>query len=266
MVLDRLETTRELVVGLKEAGIRVWTFDDLGPGQAHTDVAIHALLQDVQPGPNVYVGYRYLILPERDVEASTTEPVVSHVFSCFGGYDARVLRDLLLEVFEAVPMALTFDVVLGGVPGKTLEAYRDTASLLEARTGHEIRVRGRVNDLSPLLQDSDLALVSGGMIAFECARFGVPTIGLPQYEHQLANLGRLQEAGCLKTAGRGMKIDITMVVGLVTELSANPARREKMSRAGRTLFDGQGAERVVKILEDDFSGVPSRSFRNGVSA
>lgn len=245
VVFDRLATSTELVLGLREHGITVCTFDDLGPGQAHADVAIHSLLQDVTVRENVYVGYEYLILPDVDGTRDVGGEGFT-VLASFGGYDRRRFSDLLLKVVDKVQgPPIRYDLLAGSLGVARLEDLKKIAG----ETGNDIHVYGRVENFHHYLARADLAIVSGGMTAFQCARSGIPAIGLPQYEHQLPNLHRLREAGCLELPSAGMEVDAARVADLVEMLRGDGLRRKEMSDAGQRLVDGHGLARVVRIIE-----------------
>lgn len=248
VIMDRLATSSELVLGLQEAGSAVWTFDDLGKGRRHADVAINALLQDVEDEPHVHVGYDYLILPSRHAAPRHPRSAVSRVFACFGGFDARGLSPLVLEALGQVAAPLECDLVVGQVTAPTFQRYREVARRLEASVGHVVRLH-RGLELSRVMQASDLAIVSGGMTAFETARFGIPAVGLPQYEHQLENLARLQDAECQLGVGCGMEISAAGIAARLDELIGDFGLRARMSRAGRRLIDGAGLDRVANLFE-----------------
>lgn len=256
VVIDRLDTTARLVLGLKEVGARVCTFDDLGSGRAHADVAIQALLQDVEPDEGVYIGYDYLVLPLHDSRGRRTDLDRIQALVSFGGYDVRDLSDLFLQVAGEVPVVIDCDLVAGSGSPERLSRLREKAAAVGKGRGGEIRVHERVDRFHDLLEGSDFAVVAGGMTAFECARFGVPSIGLPQYAHQLENLQRLQAAGCLEMGSRGMDVDRELLAYLFAMLSTDPMRRREMSEAGKRLIDGRGLDRVVEILEGMFSRRP----------
>lgn len=250
VILDRLATSSEFVTRLKNEGIFVVTFDDLGPGQKYADVAIHALLQDVEARPNVFIGYEYLILPSRSAGVSKVTEPVSRVFISFGGFDQRGLVNAMLDTLPSIPLSVEYDIVVGIQGHEQDNGYCEAAQVVREKTNKEVRLHSRPKDFESILRNSDLAIVSGGMTAFECARFGVPAIGLPQYEHQLENLRRLERLGCLKLGSVAMEFDPKKVANILTDLSDDHRRRKNMSDCGKRLIDGRGLERVVKIVEN----------------
>lgn len=247
VVMDRLATSAALIQGLRESGSLACTFDDLGTGRQHADIAVNALLQGVAPAENRYVGYDYLILPQRTAKPRQPREGVSRVLTCFGGHDGRGLSGLVLDAVQEIQSPLEFDVVVGDVNSAVWSGYESKVRSIREKTGHVVHIHSRV-DLSPFLEASDVAIVSGGILAFEVAHVGLPAIGLPQYEHQLENLDRLQKAGCLKMVEQGMDVTASGIAASLDILIADAALRSHMSRVGRQLIDGGGLARVTEIL------------------
>ena len=95
-----------------------------------------------------------------------------------------------------------------------------------------------------------MAIVAGGVTAYECCALGVPAIALPvtaaqrQTVHALARLGALVEGGYPPTDDDV----IERVANTVASLHANPRARTRISRAAQRIVDGCGAFRVADRL------------------
>ncbi|MEI6300064.1 MAG: hypothetical protein WCR74_01345 [Betaproteobacteria bacterium] len=253
VILDRLETSAELVDGLKVAGIFIVTFDDLGPGRSHADLAINALLHNIEPAPNSVVGYDYLPSVSDEITRNETKPLASNVFVSFGGFDHRGLNAWLLRLIPDIKGPRRYEIVLSGLAENELKTLKESADTAAALAGVDVVVLLRPEDFYKRLCASDLALVSGGLTAFGCAQAGIPSIGVPQYEHQLENIHRLQALGCLKSGTRGMDLDAGLFCSLVTKLSADHNKRLAMSRAGVKAVDGKGLARTVNLIASAYA-------------
>jgi len=71
-----------------------------------------------------------------------------------------------------------------------------------------------------------------------------PAIAIRLAENQTLNLTALSEAGTLVWAGDAPRYDLgAKVTTALAGLGADSARRDQMSRTGRTLVDGRGGAR-----------------------
>lgn len=253
VIFDRLKTEKDLVLELKSHGIVIVTFDDLGSGQPFSDLAIHSILQNIDPKPNVFFGYDFLFLPSDERIECETSPLVSEVFVSFGGFDYRQLSTYFLESIPKISGPARYNIVLSESNNRKLNKLVELSRQIEVLSNVEIRVHQRPASFYNLLRASDLAIVSGGLTALECAYAGIPAIGIPQYEHQLENFQRLEKRGCLKLGALNMKLDRQFLCDLVTSLSKDYTERLAMSQAGMELIDGKGLKRTVNLIAQVFA-------------
>jgi spore coat polysaccharide biosynthesis predicted glycosyltransferase SpsG len=253
VIFDRLETDANLVVNLKSAGAYVATLDDLGQGRVHADLAINSLLQNVDPGPKVFVGYDYLFLPSAGIIKSEIRECASTIFVSFGGFDHRQLNAYFLDLIPKIEGPKRYEIIVSGLAADDLDALSGLARRIAATSRVDIVMHQRPENYYQLLGASDLAIVSGGLTAFGCAQAGVPAIGIPQYEHQLENLNRLEAHGCLKLGARSMELDSEILSELIGDLAADYQERLAMNRAGTSLTDGQGLVRTVNLIADNYA-------------
>ena len=261
VILDRLETDASLITRLKESGIIVVTFDDLGSGRKHADLAVQALLQNVESEANVCNGFSYLVLPQFPHQYHEVREEVRKIFVCFGGFDRREFTDLILDLIPCWPAHLEFELIVGNDDSKRLAEYRERAAKLSKRRAGRISIHVRPSNFSKLLVTSDLAVVSGGMTAFECVRAGVPAIGLPQYQHQIENLRRLNGFGAMGMVSEDMESEHNEVVAAVLTLVDDFRARKRISINGKKLLDGRGGERVVERINKLFAERKSEKAR-----
>lgn len=251
-IFDRLSTNSSQVRILRESGIFVVTFDDLGSGRTLANLAFNPLLQNVAPSPNVRIGYDYFFSNIDAIEHSEVCQQVRSVFISFGGFDFRNLNELLLVAIRKCRGIPCFNMIYGGNSPDTLRALRVSAQELAEIAEVRVTVHHRPPDFIKLLTGSDLAIVSGGLTAITCAQAGVPAIAIPQYDHQIETLARLQGLGCLAVASNGMDVCADLISDAVNRVSADYLMRMQMSRVGRQIIDGMGLHRTVREIELEY--------------
>jgi spore coat polysaccharide biosynthesis predicted glycosyltransferase SpsG len=101
---------------------------------------------------------------------------------------------------------------------------------------------------------ADLAVSAGGQTLYELARCGTPTIAFCAGPDQAHNVRALDLAGAVVDAGTaGSPGWLDRLADAVRRVSADDALRTSLSRAGRRLIDGRGADRVrdaiLRLLE-----------------
>ncbi|MDE1947015.1 MAG: UDP-2,4-diacetamido-2,4,6-trideoxy-beta-L-altropyranose hydrolase [Burkholderiales bacterium] len=100
-------------------------------------------------------------------------------------------------------------------------------------------------DLAGFFARHDLQVGAGGGAAWERCCIGAPALTLCIAANQLAVIPALVALGATATATDNSALAIgTALAGLI----ASPQRRAELSRQGRALVDGRGAERVALAL------------------
>lgn len=109
-------------------------------------------------------------------------------------------------------------------------------------------------DVSRLFAEVDIALAAAGSTALQLCFMGVPSVLVTTVGNQAGLAAKLQAAGAAVDGGRP-ETDAAFEDRLVHQLEAlflDVSARERMSRRGRSLVDGDGAARVVAAMKELF--------------
>ena len=117
--------------------------------------------------------------------------------------------------------------------------------LAGARRQYETR---REDSLLDLMVNSDLALVSFGTTVYELAAAGLPAIALSITEDHAQSAEVFAQYGSLRHLGLFSSISAAQIQSAVRELLNNERLRLGMAQRGQELVDGNGAERVAKLV------------------
>lgn len=253
ILIDRLNTTLELIDALRSAGRRVVSFDDRGDGAVRTHATINGIVETRVAMPHILDGLSYLMLPNaRRVStaagaAQPTEPI--RMAATFGGYDHRNLAGLLLEALATVdPQSVDITLATGLCDPVRRESLEAEVRRLRVRGGATVRLVTRFDDFVRVLETTDLAVSAGGLTMFEFAACGIPCVALPQYPHQTANIARMARLGAVAAvdSGGSRAKDRARLAETLAALLMNVDRRAAMSRAAAAAVDRHGVDRVVE--------------------
>jgi UDP-2,4-diacetamido-2,4,6-trideoxy-beta-L-altropyranose hydrolase len=86
---------------------------------------------------------------------------------------------------------------------------------------------------------------------------GVPTIAVTLAENQRPIAVSLEAAGAAIDAGWNRELTQARLADTLARLVPDETRRGEMSRRGRALVDGRGAQRVADALEDSIPATES---------
>tara|TARA_B100001057_G_scaffold380610_1_gene386351 strand:- start:1469 stop:2494 length:1026 start_codon:yes stop_codon:yes gene_type:complete len=247
VIFDRLDVEPFLVNSLKENGTKVVIFDDERKENRLGDLYINSLLQNVNLDEKTLHGNEYLILPKRKFEPLPTRKKIKKIFSCFGGYDVNNFSSLLINHLLKINLKIKIDLVVSNLNEIELKRFEENCNKINQNTGNEINLYHRPDNFYQLLNEADISIVSGGMMAFESVQYGIPTIGVAQYEHQKRNLRRLENLGVLEK-GNFNQSSKDFIFGKLGKISMAYGTRQKMSKKSLRIFDGFAIDRVGKSI------------------
>lgn len=228
--------------GLHAAGARVLVIDDDGRWPRYTsdlllnqNIGAERVSYRAAPSTRRLLGPSFVLL--RSEFRRQTSPVRSvdqparRLFVSFGGHDARGLTRRVAQLL----LSTCSDVEVDAAGGVVADVIPPVSTRLRWHVG---------TDLSAVMREADLAVVSAGSICYELAYLGVPALTVIVADNQQGIAHGLHRAGVARDLGWADELSDRAIVDAVESLRHDPARGA-MSRAGRALVDGDGADRVL---------------------
>ena len=239
---------------LREAGLRVLSFDDKGHLTRYlADLVLNPNIQADEvdyraraPHTRLLLGCRYAPLRrEFRAEPATPRghpPLARRLLLMLGGSDPHGHTGCLLEALTG-PGAPEFEITVVAGP-----ANRDQAGLVRRWDGAaegRVRVLTDVRAMTPVILAADLVVSSAGSAVWEMARFGTPMVlgALLDVEDLLAS--RLARAGGCLYLGAFDGLDPERLLATLAALLPDRDARAGLGAAAAAMVDGQGAARVV---------------------
>lgn len=222
VVLDRLDSTRELVAGWQAVGATVVSFEDQGEGAELADLVVSDMYRSGRASRRELVGPEWAVL--RPEFVGLPDPVVR-----------RVGRRVLVTFGGADPAGLT-DKVRGWWPdGLEVRVVEPPA-----RSG--VHVEG----MAGLMRWADLVVTSGGRTLYEAAACGTPALAVLANERE----GRHIHLGVGNVVvGMGWDVPGGEVVYRAQRVLDEYDWRVELSATGRRAVDGRGVERLGRVID-----------------
>ena len=250
VVLDGYHLDVAMPETVRAAGLRVLSLDDTGGADRYSaDLVLNqnihaceALYPRVAPHTRLLLGTHYSMLrsefkPWRDWSRELP-PKGQRLLVTMGGSDPENVTTRVLETLQ--PFSNTNGVVVTGAANPHVAQVQ---ALVQRMGGWQL-VQDASN-MPELMSQADLAIAASGSTSWELAFMGLPAILLALAENQ-----RPLATG-LATRGVGIAIEmVEELPGALEKLLPNIPARAEMSRRGRELIDGHGAERVVAAMKE----------------
>ena len=117
VINDILDTDKDYIFKLKQTGVRVINFEDLGPGADFADAVINDLYEKQKEGNHYFWGSDYYCIRDEFFLAKPKDfsHVVKEVLILFGGTDPCNLTERLLDVIISLPkdLDIKYTFILG---------------------------------------------------------------------------------------------------------------------------------------------------------
>lgn len=250
-VVDSYVIPGECIAGLQ--GVRVVVIDDLADRYLPVDIVVNGspgastLAYRTAPWTRLLLGPEYVLLREELAGGPqrVIKDTVERVLISVGGMDQQALAPRLIRWVQGVLPKTVIDMVIGPFFGR--DVIRETEALAAADS--KVTLWFDPPFMRDLMVRADLAVTGGGQTTYELAACGTPAVAIRLGDNQTNNLQGLAAAGVIEWVGDANDADLQQKLHIaLSKLAADRSARETMSRAGRTMVDGQGANRVAQAL------------------
>lgn len=249
VVLDSYDIGRAAQRALRAAGARLLVIDDYaGTADVECDILLNQnlgadrLAYRLDAATRCCFGPKFALLRGEFLQqqpAYRFEPLASRVVVTFGGADVHNQAARVARILAAARPPLEATIVAGNahpVP----EVQGDAA-------GIRIRWQPATEQMVGVLADAEMAICAAGSTCWELAYLGVPALTLVVAGNQTPIASGLHEAGVVRNAGWFDAVSDNEL-GLAIDALRRDEARVEMSRRGRALVDGFGADRVVEAM------------------
>jgi len=205
------------------------------------------------------LGPDYFIFRPEFINASSKSrdivPIAHRVLVCVGGSDELFLTSKIVKALCAINgLELTIRVVIGPVYTESLK--RQVIELLENFNGdHELLAHD--SDLAMAMLSSDLVIIGDGLIKYEAAVTGTPSIMLSRFDSESAPNMIFEQAGTTRHLGDGGQIPVQILAEEIRKILVDAELRRSMSQNGKALVDGKGLTRIIERIPQDVLEIES---------
>jgi len=252
IINDILDTNIEYISHLKDMGIFIVNFEDLGEGSDCANVVINALYEHSAPPDNHFYGPKFTCLRDefRIYPSKSPRQQVRNILITFGGSDQN---NLTLTTFKAIEKLkiknVSVEVILGlGYKSKdTLLPYAKNLTI----EGYDIIVRDDVKIMAKHISKADIVITSNGRTIYEVAAMKVPCISISQNEREARHLFAHFSKG-VKNIGIAYNINEDEIASAILELIQNFELRKKMYEQLKKVNLLKGTDRVLKLISEKY--------------
>ncbi len=262
--MDGPHFTDRYLTELKSKGLKLLVLDDSGMNKyVAADFVLNpnsdaneSMYPHRGPETKLLLGTKYALL-RREFAAwrawkRQTAAKVRRILITMGGSDPDDITDLTLQALGMLKNKDIEHTVVSGGSNPRLQNLQRRAMSISDR----IRVLPTVADIPRLMAESDLAIIAAGGTLWELMYMSCPIVSFGRVPAQRRILEQLDARGIVLNMGCPRDVQPHILAQAVDELSISQSRRGRMALLGREQVDGEGAERVCRILANSNEGRP----------
>jgi CMP-N-acetylneuraminic acid synthetase/spore coat polysaccharide biosynthesis predicted glycosyltransferase SpsG len=244
VINDILDTNKDYILALKESGITVYNFEDLGEGAEYADGVFNALYPGSVPSENFYTGEKFYCARSEFLlsDKKIINEEVKNVLITFGGTDPNNLTLKTLKSIKDVPGNFNITIILGPGYSKTEELNSYLGNV-----NRDIKVYYKVKNMAEHMYNADIIFSSAGRTMYEIAMIGTPAIIISQNSREMTHLFGHNYNGFVNL---GLHSDLTekKVEDQFVKLMENVEIRKLMNKRMLMHDLKNGISRVLEII------------------
>ncbi|WP_432738061.1 PseG/SpsG family protein [Maridesulfovibrio sp. FT414] len=235
----------------KSAGTVLATLDDPTSNRLQCDLAFYPPVPQVTEldwtgfKGELFHDWRFIPLRREFSQnrSAYTDRAVPQLLVSMGGSDPNNLTLLVLKTLKSVNYDWTAKVIAGPM-FNDLDKITNLTLELEGK----VQLLSNVGNMAELMCDSDLAVASFGMTAYELAACGIPQLLLCISEDHARSASALHQAGAAISLGKFNRVSPDEISKVLGRAINDRELRRKMSDRAAKLNIGNGASNIGAII------------------
>jgi len=249
--LDIEDVNEQYMQRIHKMSAALVNLEDLEDGLEQADFVINPQQSpQLKSDSNQLFGTDYFILREEfQGRSATTRENAENILLTFGGSDPLNLTVDTVRVLGDADLPFSYRLIIGPDFNRDEELFSLPNSVL-----NQFDIRYSVQNMGDLMEWADIAISSGGRTVYELAATGTPSIVIAQNSGEIDRMKLLVQQGIIEFLGHGNNVDFHNIPSELEELANDVQRRSIMSNRGQQIVDGQGIQRILKIVEEILMG------------
>ncbi len=247
VINDILDTEVKDVVPLRQKGIKVLNFEDLGEGAQFADLVINELYDEPQiEGDNILWGRSHFFVRDEFSNAKPNQTVenVDSLLLVFGGVDQHDLSKKICDAIRVICKKKGIKIFVVTGPGYSgYERFRR-----EVEGDSAIDLTHATGVISRIMEKVQLAITSNGRTVYELAHMSIPAIVIPQHEREKTHSFACQENGFVQLDPYVEGETELTVVKILNDLLEDSNYRQALFNATTGFRFDQNKKKVVSRI------------------
>jgi spore coat polysaccharide biosynthesis predicted glycosyltransferase SpsG len=189
-----------------------------------------------------YLGPKYMILRPDFRNKPPINFKNKTIFICFGGADDKGYTLNAIKAIKNLEINMDINIIVGPL-------FRHIDELNQLINNPNFHIFINPTNIIELMLKTSLAIVSAGIILYEVSALGIPSIVIPQVDHQSDIAEEFSKnRACINL---GQNAEVRIISKNLTKLLSEEKLRKNISSNAKNFVDGKGLDRFIKIILED---------------
>jgi len=258
VITDSYKIDAHYIEELKNSGALVISIDDLAEIHFASDVVVNQNIYafemeySVAPYTTLLLGPQYALLQKECIDKREVKHLKKKngysLLVTMGGSDPANQTQNVVDALNGLDEKIRNKVVVHVLVGSGYLSQQ-VCFLASHEKNIPLEIHYDPANLYQLMAQADVAVSAGGSTCYELAYLGVPTLIISQADNQKKIAEKMDEEGVSICLGYCDSVEGEEIKNAVIALITDEEKRERMSKRGQKLIDGQGVKRVVKEIK-----------------
>jgi len=245
IIIDKLQENKTNLKILRKS-CKILAIDYTGKNYELFDYGINFLYPSSKI-KNSFSGFEYAILNKEfsKNKKSKIKKRVTSILILQGGADTYCFIPKIVLALNKLKESFRITTVVGS-------SFQCWPQLKKALSNNKkpLKILRNVNNMPEIMYNHDIAVTAAGNTLLELASIGIPSVIVcgERFENETAKIIEKNQFGI--NLGFGNDVSMKKIANTVQKLISNYNLRVKMNNRGKTLVDGKGTERVVRLFEN----------------
>ena len=245
LINDILDTEKDFIEEVKEMGIYIVNFEDLGEGSRYAHTVINGLYEKEDVPENHFFGHRYYCI-RRDLQflPPKNQPPkrVENILVSFGGTDQNDLTSRVLKLLSESEYNGKITVVLG-------RGYKKRKEIVDEFPQYDFLYN--IKNMGEVISSADMGITSAGRTVYEFVSLRIPLIVLAQNKRETTHEFARRENGIIY-AGMQSEVSDKILSSKIKSLVENFQLRKNLFSKMKKIDLSNGLYRVKNLILDRF--------------
>lgn len=224
LIIDHILPKKDMIERAKKCNMKTVLVDGDREDAKNVDLSVSAFFNPQAQ----YRGAKYMIFPNK-ILWSRYNPYNKNtaVFVAMGGFDFNNHASKVLDILD--------ELGINAIVAKSIN-HPDFKQTYKRTVMYE------GDDYYEVMNECKMAITNGGLSLFMCLKYGLPSIAIPQYEHQQWNINGI-DICCVPSTPDPIELR-----DKIQQLWGNEYYRQSLSLLAQHFVDGKATQRVCDLI------------------